>query len=57
MTSGVGPMKTSPAASTARANAGFSARISMLYQDNIFKQPDFWMQNRVNSELAIYIVY
>lgn len=30
--------------------AGFSARISMLYQDNIFKQPDFWMQNRVNSD-------
>jgi hypothetical protein len=21
----------------------------MLYQDNIFKRPDFWMQNRVNS--------
>jgi TonB-dependent receptor len=29
--------------------AGFSARLSMLYQDNIFKHPDFWMQNRVNS--------
>ncbi|MBP1648575.1 MAG: TonB-dependent receptor [Bacteroidetes bacterium] len=29
--------------------AGFSTRISMLYQDNIFKHPDFWMQNRVNS--------
>jgi TonB-dependent receptor len=28
---------------------GFSARVSMLYQDNIFKQPDFWMQNRVFS--------
>ncbi len=28
---------------------GFSARLSMLYQDNIFKRPDFWMQNRVNS--------
>ncbi len=28
---------------------GFSARISMLYQDNVFKKPDFWMQNRVNS--------
>ena len=28
---------------------GFSARVSMLYQDNIFKRPDFWMQNRVNS--------
>jgi TonB-dependent receptor len=29
--------------------AGFSLRLSMLYQDNIFKVPDFWMQNRVNS--------
>jgi TonB-dependent receptor len=29
---------------------GFSARISMLYQDNIFKRPDFWMQQRVNSD-------
>jgi TonB-dependent receptor len=29
---------------------GFSARLSLLYQDNIFKRPDFWMQNRVNSE-------
>jgi hypothetical protein len=29
---------------------GFSARVSMLYQDNIFKHPDFWMQNRVNSD-------
>ena len=28
---------------------GFAARISMLYQDNVFKKPDFWMQNRVNS--------
>jgi TonB-dependent receptor len=28
---------------------GFSARLSMLFQDNIFKRPDFWMQNRVNS--------
>jgi len=28
---------------------GFSARVSVLYQNNIFKQPDFWMQNRVNS--------
>jgi TonB-dependent receptor len=28
---------------------GFSARLSMLFQDNIFKQPDFWMQNRVYS--------
>jgi TonB-dependent receptor len=28
---------------------GFSMRVSMLYQDNIFKRPDFWMQNRVNS--------
>jgi TonB-dependent receptor len=31
-------------------NHGFSARISMLYQDNIFKRPDFWMQQRVNSD-------
>jgi TonB-dependent receptor len=29
---------------------GFSARVSMLYKDNIFKHPDFWMQNRVNSD-------
>jgi TonB-dependent receptor len=29
---------------------GFSGRISMLYQDNIFKRPDFFMQNRVNSD-------
>jgi TonB-dependent receptor len=29
---------------------GFSARVSMLYMDNIFKRPDFWMQNRVNSD-------
>jgi hypothetical protein len=28
---------------------GFSLRLSMLYQDNIFKRPDFWMQQRVNS--------
>jgi hypothetical protein len=28
---------------------GFAARLSMLYQDNIFKKPDFWMQNRVYS--------
>ena len=28
---------------------GFSARLSMLYQDNIFKKQDFWMQNRQNS--------
>jgi TonB-dependent receptor len=28
---------------------GFSIRVSMLYQDNIFKKPDFWMQNRTNS--------
>lgn len=28
---------------------GFSARLSMLYQDNIFKRPDFWMQNRMYS--------
>ena len=24
-------------------------RLSLLYQDNIFKRPDFWMQQRVNS--------
>jgi TonB-dependent receptor len=29
---------------------GFSARASMLYQDNIFKRPDFWFQNRVHSD-------
>ena len=28
---------------------GFSMRVSMLYQDNIFKHPDYWMQQRVNS--------
>jgi len=28
---------------------GFAVRLSMLYQDNIFKRPDFWMQQRVNS--------
>jgi TonB-dependent receptor len=28
---------------------GLSARLSMLYQDNIFKRPDFWMQNRMYS--------
>ena len=28
---------------------GFSVRLSVLYQDNIFKRPDFWMQQRVNS--------
>jgi TonB-dependent receptor len=28
---------------------GFSLRLSMLYQDNIFKHPDFWMQQRINS--------
>lgn len=30
--------------------SGFSARLSLLYQDNIFKKPDFWMQNRINSD-------
>ncbi|MBU0475339.1 MAG: TonB-dependent receptor [Bacteroidetes bacterium] len=30
--------------------AGFSIRVSMLYKDNIFKNPDFWLQNRVNSD-------
>lgn len=29
---------------------GFSARVSMIYQDNIFKHPDFWMQNRTISD-------
>ncbi|MGK9477763.1 TonB-dependent receptor domain-containing protein [Melioribacter sp. OK-6-Me] len=29
---------------------GFSFRVSMLYQDNIFKRPDFWYQNRVHSD-------
>jgi TonB-dependent receptor len=29
---------------------GFSMRVSMLYQDNIFKNPDFWLQNRVHSD-------
>ncbi len=28
---------------------GFAARVSMLYQDDIFRKPDFWMQNRQNS--------
>jgi hypothetical protein len=31
---------------------GFSARLSVLYSDNIFKRPDFWLQNRVNSAAA-----
>ncbi|HLP15232.1 MAG TPA: hypothetical protein VK470_03175, partial [Bacteroidota bacterium] len=29
--------------------AGFSARISFLYQDNIFRKPDFWPQLRTMS--------
>ncbi|HEX2962411.1 MAG TPA: TonB-dependent receptor [Ignavibacteriales bacterium] len=29
---------------------GFSARVSMLYKDNIFKNPSFWMQERSNSD-------
>jgi TonB-dependent receptor len=29
---------------------GFSARVSMLYTDNIFKRPDFWLQQRVLSD-------
>jgi hypothetical protein len=29
---------------------GFSLRLSMLYQDNIFKRPDFWQQQRVISD-------
>ena len=32
---------------------GFSARLSMLYQDNIFKRPDFWLQQRVFSDKYI----
>jgi len=32
---------------------GFSSRLSMLYQNNIFKKPDFWMQNRINSDKYI----
>lgn len=30
--------------------ADFSFRISMLYQDNIFKNPDFWFQNRIHTQ-------
>ena len=29
---------------------GFSMRVSMLYQDNVFKKPDFWYQNRIHSD-------
>jgi TonB-dependent receptor len=29
---------------------GFSARVSMVYQDNIFKNPDFWPQLRTISD-------
>ncbi|MFZ1290090.1 MAG: TonB-dependent receptor, partial [Melioribacteraceae bacterium] len=29
---------------------GFSGRVSMLYQDNIFKRPAFWMQERVHTD-------
>ncbi len=29
--------------------AGFSARISFLFQDNIFRNPDFWPQLRTMS--------
>jgi TonB-dependent receptor len=32
---------------------GFSLRLSMLYQDNIFKRPDFWLQQRVFSDKFI----
>ncbi len=28
---------------------GFSVRVSMYYQDNVFMQPSFWMQERVLS--------
>ncbi len=34
-------------------NGGFSGRLSLLYQDNIFKKPDFWLQNRINSDKYI----
>jgi len=30
-------------------HAGFSARVSFLYQDNIFRNPDFWPQLRTMS--------
>jgi TonB-dependent receptor len=29
---------------------GFSLRLSMLYIDNVFKQPDFWLQQRIYSD-------
>jgi TonB-dependent receptor len=29
---------------------GFSVRLSLLYQNNIFKRPDYWMQQRVFSD-------
>ncbi|MBI1933713.1 MAG: TonB-dependent receptor plug domain-containing protein [Ignavibacteriales bacterium] len=29
---------------------GFSGRISLLYQNNIFKRPAFWMQERIISD-------
>jgi TonB-dependent receptor len=32
---------------------GFSLRLSMLYIDNVFKQPDFWLQQRVLSDKFI----
>lgn len=32
---------------------GFSMRASMLYQDNIFKRPDFWLQNRQQSDKSV----
>jgi len=28
---------------------GFSARVSVIYQNNVFKQPAFWLQERVIS--------
>ena len=30
---------------------GFSGRLSLIYQDNIFKRPDFWKQQRINSDV------
>ncbi len=28
---------------------GFSSRLSVFYQDNVFKQPSFWLQERIHS--------
>ena len=29
---------------------GFSGRFSVYYQDNVFKQPSFWLQERIHSD-------